>query len=487
MASHTLGRAGIGFLLTLGATILCVPFFLTGGAPPTIARSADGSVIAYVSSSTDNQAIRLVNPDGTGDRAFWRVPTASEPGDGIGTLSWHPDGAELLFDSRHDWQRSMAIRDLYAVTPDGSRFRRVSSPPGPNEYGPYPTGTVTFIVDAIEQGDVQIYIDGAAEPVKYSAGLYDVYRITQTVADLGDGVRQYIRLWDPETYSYPCHFSANGWVDVVPGQVNDLGTLYFGAVSSDFACPRMFSATWFHDGSRLLYLFREATPDASPENNLWQIATRAPVNTIGSRVLDMNAYTAPGKLYRAVMGPTAAQADQMLFLQNQALSDVVFYGTTANAASSRSINLGRCPQVTCDLLDVAWLPDGSGFVLARYEHEALSTPVGALYRYTFADQRLTAIVRLPGEAIGKLAVAPDGEAIVFERGPFVAGTTDQVYWGPAVQCPCELWRVQSDGSGLRQLVADGRAPAWGRLAPGAGPEPDPNLTPRAWLPFVGAK
>lgn len=470
--------------------LLCAGIFFVPGTPARGGELAgtDGTVIAYVSSSTDNQAIRLVNPDGTGDRALWRIPAASQPVDGIGTLSWHPDGTELLFDSGHDWQRSMAIRDLYAVAPDGSQFRRVSSPPGPEGYGAYPTGTVTFVVDAIEQGDVQIYIDGAAEPVRYSAGLYDVYRITQTVADLGEGVRQYIRLWDPDTYDYPCHFSEEGWVDVMPGQVTDLGSVYFGAVSSDYACPRMFSATWSHDGSRILYLFREATTSISPENNIWQTSAQAPVNTVGSRVLDMNVYTNPGKLYRTVFAPTAARADDMLFLQNEALSDRVYYGTTANAASSRAVDLGRCPQITCDLLDIAWLPDGSGFIVARYEHEALSTPSGALYRYSFAEHRLTEIVRLPGEAIGKLAVAPDGSAIVFERGPSLTNRTDEVFWGPAVQCPCALWRVNSDGSGLRQLVADGRAPAWSAteptVRPNPGPTPNPNLIPRAWLPLL---
>ena len=60
---------------------------------------ADGqmnaAVMAYISSSTDNQEIRLVHIDGTQDRSFWRIPSASHPSDGIGTLSWHPSGTEL--------------------------------------------------------------------------------------------------------------------------------------------------------------------------------------------------------------------------------------------------------------------------------------------------------------------------------------------------------------------------------------------------------
>lgn len=45
----------------------------------------------------------------------------------------------------------MAIRDLYAIAPDGSRFRRVNAPPRPEAYGNDPTGTVTFIVDAVKR------------------------------------------------------------------------------------------------------------------------------------------------------------------------------------------------------------------------------------------------------------------------------------------------------------------------------------------------
>lgn len=84
--------------------LLCA---LPGAMPldPASARAGDrtdGTVIAYVSSSTDNQTIRLINPDGTDDRVIWRIPNASHPDDGLGALSWQPDGSELLFDSSHE-------------------------------------------------------------------------------------------------------------------------------------------------------------------------------------------------------------------------------------------------------------------------------------------------------------------------------------------------------------------------------------------------
>jgi hypothetical protein len=132
------------------------------------------------------------------------------------------------------------------------------------------------------------------------------------------------------------------------------------------------------------------------------------------------------------------------------------------------------------------LPDGSGFIVARRESNAASqsTQSGVLYRYTFADEELTEIVRLPGEVIGKFAIAPNGAEIVFERGAALDANSEAVYWGPTVLCPCELWRVDSDGDGLERLVADGRAPAWSTTAAPGQPSPNPNLSPRVWLPFT---
>ncbi|NJM08149.1 hypothetical protein HC891_21120 [Candidatus Gracilibacteria bacterium] len=445
MSSRSTPRAAAVRLLFLCASLflLCVPPLL-GSAASTTDR-IDDSVVAYVSSSTDNQAIRTITPDGSGDRLLWRIPNSSNPLDGIGSLSWRPDGAELLFDSGHDWQRSMAISDLFAIAPDGSALRRVSSPPGPTGYGAYPTGTVTFVVDALEQGDAQVYMQGAAAAVNYVARSAESYRFTLSVADLGAGVRQYIRVWDPDALDYPCLYSEDAWADVVAGQTVDLGVLYFAPATSDQACWHMFSPSWSHDGSRLLYLFREPTPFALPNNNIWQIAARAPNNLIGERVLDLGEFVNPGRLYRVVFAPTAARGDEMLFLQNEALIDLLWHATTANAAGRRQIDLGACPRLSCELLDVAWLPDGSGFIIARYEtrYKSGGPPAGGvLYRYRFADEALTEILRLPNEIIGKLALAPDGSSIVFERGERLVDAVTASTWGPAVQCPCALWQVR---------------------------------------------
>jgi hypothetical protein len=465
-------------------------------APSSTARSelrepashqSDGSVIAYVGSSTDNQSIRQINPDGSGDRELWRVPTPSHPVDGVGTLRWRPDSGELLFDSGHDWQRSMATRDLYAVGPFGTGLRRISSPPGPEGYADLPKGTVTFVVDANEDGDVQAYIQGALAPVSYVARVTETYRITMEVADLGPGVRQYIRIWDPEPDSYPCLYSEAAWADVVAGQVVDLGVVTFHPVTSDMACWHMFSPSWSHDGERILYLFREPTTLAFPEYAIWETSPRAGVNLLGTRLYALEEFASNNRFYKLAFAPTAARSNELVILQNEALYDLLWYATTDDLPNRRQLDLGGCPRLECDLLDVVWLPDGSGLLIARAERGSLSSPAppegGAIYRYSFDDGALDEILRLPGELIGKLAVAPDGSAIAFERDDALVDRVEINQWGPSLRCPCSIWRVDADGDNLTRLVADGRAPAWSLTAP----PPAPMLTLRAWLPLLNRR
>jgi Tol biopolymer transport system component len=90
-------------------------------------------------------------------------------------------------------------------------------------------------------------------------------------------------------------------------------------------------------------------------------------------------------------------------------------------------------------------------------------PGGVLYLLDGTPSRMTEIVRLNGEAIGRLAISPDGREIVFERGSRIDESNKTGFApliGPHLQCPCSLWVVNRDGSQLCQLVKDGRAPAW---------------------------
>ncbi len=251
----------------------------------------------------------------------------------------------------------------------------------------------------------------------------------------------------------------------MPGVLTDFGTIHFG-VLSDQACPRLFSPSWSHDGSRLIYLYREPTPFVGATNNPWQIGANPPVGTLGARLLDMDNYANRDRPYRIVSAPTAERGDEMLFLELE--SGGIYHGDVINPASHMLVDLGSCPAFRCTNLDITWLPDSSGFVFSQYQSSiSTSDPPegGVLYRYDFATGQASEIIRIPDEAIGKLSIAPDGDTIVFERGPRLDDALDRFRWGSRVLCPCQLWTVDHTGSNLAMLLADGRAPAWSPTAP----------------------
>jgi hypothetical protein len=419
----------------------------------------DGQVIAYVSSSTTNRELRLIRPDGTQDTLLWQVPEETYPEDGIalGGLSWRPDGSELAFDSGHDWQRSLNIRDLYSISPNGQNLRRITRPPTPDNYDQYPQGTVTFVLSAMEHGDVQIYIEGMSEPYSYFAKIGEDWTFTLPMADLGDNQRQYMRIWDQDEFNATCHFSEEGWVDVIANTETDAGRIYFSI--GGMSCPVLFAPSWVHDGSALNYIYQE--PDSVySDNNIWNIPHSPETGSVGERSLDFGSYVNRGKPYRIVTGPTPETANDIYFLETGSLSDYIYYMPANNPESHTHIDLGLCPLTSCHILDVEWVPDGSGLIFSRQEDSATEGYFGIIYYYDIATSQTTEILRLPGESIGNLSVSPDGNSIVFERATSLYSGVETVSFGDRLLCPCSLWLVDRDGSNLHMLREDGRQPAW---------------------------
>ena len=419
---------------------------------------ADKGIIAYVGSSVENKDIHLINSDSTQDRVLWSIPTDAHVNDRIGALSWRPDGTELAFDSAHNWQRSIALRDIYAISPDGTKYRKVTNAPGSEGSNNFPTGNVKFTVDAFEQGDVQIYIQGTTEPTKYFARQSEDYTITQTVADWGDGVRQYIRLWDPGQSQSACGFGQEAWVDVIPGQDVDLGRIPFesyfpGHISG---CYVFYNPSWSQDGKQLLFLKDTSTIksiSSHPEK----------MGDIGVDVRNSDATVKYPFTYRAIFAPTAEKKKEFLYVvKGDTFFSYIYHATTEDSDNNVEGAVKKNRLIGSNkIFDIAWLPDGSGFISSQYETGG-SVPHGVIYKYKFSDKSLTEIVRVTKESIGKLTISPDGTSIVFERGQN-AGLA-LVTENEGVKCPCSIWVVNMDGSGMRKLVDDGRAPAWGKTS-----------------------
>ena len=435
------------------------------GLYPPLAR-ADESVIAYVSPSRDNQQIHLVNPDGSNDRLLWQVTPDTDRQHGIGELSWRSDASELAFDSAHDWHRSIYVRDIYSIARDGTRLRRLTRPPASFATDTYPTGTVSFKIGVLTTGEVELYVEGALEPIRFFANYGEVYPMTQTVADLGNNVRQHIRLYEANW----CDYNDAGWVDVIPGQSTDIGLITFG-YGYRFTCPQTLRPAWMFDRNELLYLF--AQPTLAPfqdESNIWRLPGDAPPTSFGTLVLDYSNYVAEGRLVLVAPGRTSETADQLLAAVRQSpWGASIFKAQLDDPGLREFINWDIC-KTLCDITGLAWLPDGTGFVVSLYADDFDSPDglgkVSGIYRYIFANQQLTELYRIANVAIGRLDISPDGSQLVFEQSYQLDDTNENYWLQPLLLCPCQLWIINSDGTNAHLFVNDGRAPVWSPVPPG---------------------
>jgi dipeptidyl aminopeptidase/acylaminoacyl peptidase len=432
----------------------------------------NGGWIAYVAPSRGNQQIRLVMPDGSGDRVLWNAPDGIPREDGIGMVSWSPDGERIAFDSSHDWHRSMAVRDIYAIALKDGRMTRPTAPPDPGDFPRMRKGKVkVVVVNGAFGRQLEVYVEGASKPIQLVAQNGHSYTVMfNDVADFGPGVRQRVRVYDyrvGDSLSQPCWFDIGAAADIEPDQTVDAGRIS-GPVA--FNCPIASSPTWSAGGDIVL-LFREAFRGGSGLmgyfNNIWQTKPHLRPGESGKRVLaDTTWLTRKPWFYLITASPGPQYADYLLasqFSYGKPLWSIDLRDPT----QAGTINLKAGSIIDYPILGVAWEPDGSGYFLSLYEKVTVFGPIrpsgGVLYRMDAATSRLTEIVRLNGEAIGRLGISPNGREIVFERGSRIDESNKTGFApliGPHLQCPCSLWVVNRDGSHLRQLVKDGRAPAW---------------------------
>ena len=418
-----------------------------------IALPSRAQTLAYVTSSTDNQEIRLVEADGSSDRSYYRVPENTPPLLAVGSLSWRPNGSEIVFNSGLDNALSMAIRDLHGVSLNGTR-RRITNGPEPGTLGSRPKGQVTVGVRSPAFGaELLVYIEGSTDFVRFIADPDVNYTVTFTsVADFGPGIRQNVRVYNatPRT-GYPCNFDIALSADVVPGQSVDAG--FISLILTDFACFEALSPSWLADGSGIVYLARAVHSGAVPPNNLYLIDEPPVPLEVGQEILDMSQFLNNDRLYRVAAGPTP-RADEILYLQDNGFRSTIYLGTLANPGVADVVNVDDCQALACEVLDVEWLADGSGFLFSRFDER------GFVYRYEFASGTTRELLRADGGAIGEISLSSDGRTIALEYASRLADDIDSVRFGPRLQCPCEIWVAEIDGSNPRRLITDGRAPAW---------------------------
>jgi hypothetical protein len=179
---------------------------------------------------------------------------------------------------------------------------------------------------------------------------------------------------------------------------------------------------------------------------LRQIEANPPLGTYGELLLADDAQT-PLYIRELAWSPLPAQADQLLY----AALDITGYAIHRVTAGSHDrgevlVHNDSWGQI----LGLAWLPDGSGFVYSMSEdYQSRSN----LFEYNFASGQIARLTDFSDEHVGYPSLSPSGQEIVFVRS---SGLQD---------APVDLWIMHRDGTGMRRLVENGHLPAWSLRQP----------------------
>ncbi|HEX2210294.1 MAG TPA: hypothetical protein VHG93_21635 [Longimicrobium sp.] len=436
------GARGAGILLVLllaacggdaDANESAAPGDAASPAGRTRSAARAPGTIAYV--AANGRELRLVRPDGTGDRLVWRLPDTLHD---VTAPIWSPDGAEIAFASNHEMAMSVYERDLYSVAPDGSGLRRLTNPPAHAEFARLPKGTVTVTIQNLtfDGGPYFVYVMGAPEPKQQIIAPAGATRLTfENVADLGEGVPQPVVVisgilrWT----------DAAAAADVQPGRTVAAAPLAVtGTPIEHYGADGPF---WRADGSRVGYFL-------GPTCLLKQVPADPPPGPAYDELLPSEVF---GPVCAADWGPPPA-ADQLLVMDARPYTEsgethILRVREGARETGTPVATFGNYVRV----IDLRWLPDASGFLVAR--QDALTDEDVNLYEFTFATRQLRKLTDFNGEMVRHFSVSPDGRSIVFER--IGSNTLSEI-----ATLPSDLWIIGRDGSNPRPLVRNATYPAW---------------------------
>lgn len=411
--------------------LYCITIILLSGyRSPCETGSA---TIAYVRGEIE---IRLIEPNGTGDRLLWTNKDA-KPYSGINNLAWSPDGKELAFSSGHASATSLFHSDIYVIKQDGSGFRKITNPPDAGEYSKYPKGNVTvtvrnnaysFEASNATAGSFFVYVAGATAPqlVNISPGASKTITFT-SVADFGKKAQAIVAIYGNYRWF-------EGGTDVQAGKtvkapdltISGNGIEYFGA----------FHPVWRSDGSEISYRTGTCTVD------------RVPVNPPEGEFFfeAMFVGKAPFGACSWDWGPTTALANQVIYTDNS--DESAIFLVTEGGTHPRK-KLTNYSTIQYQLLhDLHWLPDGSGIV---YSTTTIFRDASNIFSYDFKTKQTTQLTTLEHAFAKKFSISPDSEWIVYERSKEYDDNS-----------PTDLWIQRMNGKDARMLVKNGSSPSWGR-------------------------
>jgi len=393
---------------------------------PPIPPAGQRGAIAYVRGKAE---IRLINPDGSNDHRVWALPDPSQAATlGITGLAWRPDGGEIAFTSGHEATLSFYESDVWAVTPDGTKLRKLTNAPAYVDLAKYPKGTVTVTVQRsasdvsgpAASGVYIVYVVGAASPQSVTLAPGGSKALTFTdVADLGDIVQPVVAMYA----SYRWISSA---VEVHAGTTTAAPTLTISGI--DVQNFGAYAPGWRSDHSKIGYILGDCA-------GIWAVTANSAPNLGGDHLGPTDGVDTCSWDW----SPAAGSASQIL--HGSSFDDPNIYRITEGG--SRSTVTTRSNMI----VDVRWLPDASGMLFVETDDFYASSNV---YRYDFASGTTTQLTFYENEVVRGIAVSPDGQKVVLEHA---TSLFDQSQQG-------DLYVMNVDGSNLHLLVANGQTPSW---------------------------
>jgi dipeptidyl aminopeptidase/acylaminoacyl peptidase len=408
------------------------------GPPPAVTDT-----IAYVRDGADGRdQIRLIAPDGSGDRLFWPA-SATDPASpaGVTSLSWRPDGRALAFTSDHELTCSWWEVDVYVIASDGRGLRRVTNTPDCAGLAALTKGRVEVeVANATFSWELfQVYVQGGTSLEQISLGPGASGSVTfESVADLGAVVQPAVAVLGGYRWM------GGAAADVLPGATVHAGPIIISGGGS----WRLGAGgvDWHAGGQQLGYVFGEC-------GAVHRISATPGYGEIGTA--EVSAASTSLRPCAMAWGPTAATADAFLHLSLGTYDDNGIYLTTQGGGVGTRIVELMDPAYGEFVRDVAWTSDGSGVLFSGFlfpeDDPTVYDYASNLYHYDLATGTLTQVTSFTREFVHAVRAAPDGQQVVFELEPEQSSGE-----------PFDLWIVRLDGSGLRRLVVGGRSPAWSR-------------------------
>jgi TolB protein len=404
------------------------------GAPPA---PPPRGTIAYV---RDWEQIRLIKPDGTGDRELWTQPPSESRYGGVGELAFRPDGEELVFSSSHEKAMSYYESDLYGIGLDGKGLRRLTNAPSVEQLASYPKCKVAVTVTNHSTDPlvsvVVLYVVGASGPKSLMVPPNGVATVTfDDVAALPGALQPVMAAFGGKRWPGPP-------LRLVAGQTNKASMTLTG---TGFEMMGAYRPVWTRDGKRVAYRFGQAA-------GIWCVPGEGqPGAGIGVQIGGKGKELAQVASFD--WGPPDARGGSLLYARGfdaDGEPDNSVYQTDEHG--HQHVRVLHYEDPGKGIQQVRWLPDGSGFIVVRMEPLTFGEAAN-LCRFDFATRRETQLTRFENEAVRDFAISPDGHWIVYERGQAVYNPWDKTR--PA------LWLMRTDGRDDHLLVESGEMPAWG--------------------------